>query len=329
MPRDPRDIYRAVRSWLRATHPTGAASAATASNDDDQRRRYALSRSSDVAQRFPFPLMPFPAIAERANIGTGQPQPEAPGIDAPFGGRVVIEPPIGDPRIPAGDAAGGVPPVVVVPGGNPPGPADPVITGGEITDWSGGFGSASPRVVVEESLATGRPSFFDDYFNNDTLSSEWTQWAGTFGLSGGALACSALAGGFPGGLIAYNRYSYTNGHASFKATNAGGGNIGVFIRGSFSAGLFTGYAFFGDAGTTILSEVLDGSGTILGFGPGIIFGQTMEIDARGTAIKAFIDGAVVISAVNNKITDGRAGLLASNDVGQVYNTFHSYPVASS
>lgn len=311
---DPRDIYQNVAAWLREARPQTDAERQA---EQERRRRRALGMPTRA------PLHTFPHAAETHAASSPAPpgDPTYPAGDIADYGGVVIVGDTQDTPIGIDIEYGGV--THAPPNGGGGGDDGP----GGIDGEYGGVVGGGVR-MAEENSDTSRPRYMDDYFDGARLSTEWTNDTGTWAPTGGDLRITNLGGGTFSGICRYNRYVYVNSFAQLTiAQAASGGERCVFVRGRYSAGQFTGYIMAGNNVATNLYAYKNDIQTVLATGPAIGIGSVIGVSASGSGIKGWIDGNVVLSAVDTQAADGYAGVaLLAGSVGNRVTDFHSYPI---
>lgn len=286
---DARSLYQQTAAWLRESRPFPA-------NDPGRTRARRPDASSQSVE---------------TNIGAGD-----------------------DQRRRRQSAAGADPrraPLPVFPG--VPSSVPATITGGGTPPLAGGFEADAAAAVIAGAHPDGvrinsmRPAFFDDYFGNQDLSTEWTQERGVWTLGTNKITPATAGTDTPRVALFYNRQTYKNGAASVVC---GGTTTGtthfVGIRMTNAAGKFYGYLFKVDLSNSRLYSCSNNVLTQIGAGLGsLAAGDTIEIRAVGTNITGLINGITVIDIFNATHAAGYAGIGTTMGVATAwFSTFHSY-----
>lgn len=162
-----------------------------------------------------------------------------------------------------------------------------------------------------------------DNFNraNGALGANWTTTAGTFAIVSNQATVTAVATNIA--LAAYTGTTFANNqYAQVQWLGGGGWGGALCIRCSNSA--ITGYVLSGVSGTaSILYKFVAGTSTVLASGgPAFTLNDVIRLEAVGTAITAYKNGTVILTATDSSITSGYPGIGGINFVGGILDGFY-------
>ncbi len=224
-----RRVYDQVTRWLESQpRPAGDDAPDPLSlmlqSDDDRRRRLIASRGSELGKRAQFPINQQPSII------TGFVAPGG-GGGGPTGRVLVAHPLVAGP-------GGQTGPFSAHPYAAGPAPGGFFATPGVAN--IGTPAGVSGQAVAQQLRGT---QWFDDFTPYDEdVAPEWSQDKGTWILNPPLEYESGT--GTPAGILTYNRHVYTGdvGASCRPLSISSGSGHAIFIRGTTTAGVFSGYS---------------------------------------------------------------------------------------